>query len=99
MDASCEERSSWVRFTETLAWLCSDEIQPYVQLVLFFAMVLALYLTMYSCELCVFGVMMFSMVFCCQYRLMLITLCASVGVLWVYGWRFGGGRGFSASWN
>jgi len=94
-----EDESIWVRLCRLGAWLQEDANQPYVQLALFLFCSVALYLTMFAYPLGVFVIMLVSLVFCCQYRLMFIVMCASLGVLWVHGWRFGGGKGLSVSWN
>jgi hypothetical protein len=94
-----EEESLWIRLCKLGAWLQEDENQPYIQLAIFFACVVGLYLTMFTCPVCVFVIMLVSLVFCCQYRLMFLVMCASLGVLWVHGWRFGAGKGLSLQWN
>jgi hypothetical protein len=88
-----------VYVSEVGACLWSDSGQPYVQLLLFLGSLLGIYLTMFTCPLCVFGIMGGSMVLCCQYRLMSLVFWASMVVLWFDGWRFGNGKGFSIQWN
>ena len=99
MADECDNKSLWVRVCEMGEWLQDDANQPYIQLAIFFGCVVGLYLAMFTCPLCVFGIMLVSLVFCCQYRLMFLVMSASIGVLWVHGWRFGGGKGLSVSWN
>lgn len=91
--------SLWVYVSEVGACLWSDTGQPYVQLLLFLGALLGVYLTMFTCPICVFGIMGASMVLCCQYRLMSLVFWACMVVLWFDGWRFGNGKGFSIQWN
>lgn len=91
------EKPSW---QQRLMWLTTDEAIPYVEFTMFVILCVVLWLAMdLGCTLCVFGVLLVSMLFCCRFRYMFFTLWASVGVLWIHGWRFGSGRGFSVQWN
>lgn len=89
----------WIWLCKICAWLTDEDNQPYVQLAVFFASVFVLYLTMFSCQLCVVAILVFSLFFCCLYRLMFIVTCASIGVLWYHGWRFSVGRDVAITWS
>jgi len=93
------EPGCWDRFKSFCTWLCSDEAAPYVDVAFFLGSCIFLFLTMEVCQLCVFGLLLVSMFFCCRFRYMFFVLWACIGVLWVHGWRFGGGKGFSIQWN
>jgi len=89
-----------VKVTDCCMWMVSDEAVPYVDVVVFSISVVVLWLSMdLGCQLCVFGILVVSLFFCCRYRYMFFTLWAAVIVLWLHGWRFGGGKGFSVQWN
>ena len=103
--ASCEEgvnkseRSLWEIFCDWCEWVISDDAVPYVDATFFVASVVVLFLTMEMCQICVFGLLIVSLVFCCRFRYMFFILWACIGVLWIHGWRFGGGKGLSVQWN
>ena len=88
-----------VYVSEAGAWMAREESQPYMQLFFFLFSMLGIYLTMFTCPICVVGIMAASMVLCCQYRLMNLVFWACLVVLWFDGWRFGNGKGFSIQWN
>lgn len=98
-----EAREYWTvqctKVTEAGDWLTRDENQLSVQLMFFLGGFGMLYLCMMFCEICVFGVLVFCIITCLQYRLMNLLLWACIFVLWFHGWRFGGDRGLSISWN
>jgi len=90
----------WIRLSECCAWVVSDEAALYIDLIVFGLSFLALWFSMdLGCQLCVFGILLLSLFLCCRYRYMFFTLWAAIGVLWIHGWRFGGGKGFSVQWN
>lgn len=98
--AQPEPPSCWVRFTEFCSWLTTDDAAPYVELFLFLLSVVVLYVCIdYGCTLCVFVVLLVSMFFCCRFRYMFFVMWACIAVLWIHGWRFGGGKGLSVQWN
>jgi hypothetical protein len=77
-----------------------DEYRLTIQLVLLGVSVWCLWLSMDVCIPCVFVVMLVSLFFCFEYRLMNIVLWASVIVLWVKGWSMGDkNNGLSVSWK
>lgn len=80
-------------------WLNKEENQLSIQLGIFVVTILLLWLSVSYCTVCVFGVLAISAVFCLQYRLMNLVLWASIIVLWLHGWRLGGNRGLSLSWE
>lgn len=80
-------------------WCWSDDAIPYLDTLFFVASCVILYITMEFCQLCVFILLLVSMVFCCRFRFMFVILWACIGVLWIHGWRFGGGKGLSIAWN
>jgi hypothetical protein len=94
-----DEPAWWLRVYDVMMWTCSDAANPYVDIGLFIVCVIILALTMDHCVMCVFGVLLVSMVFCCRLRFMFVILWACIFVLWVHGWRFGGGKGLSIQWN
>lgn len=94
-----DQISLWARFTGLMEWVVSDEAVPYVDVLFFLGSVLVLYVTMEQCQICVFGLLLFSMLFCCRFKYMFFILWACIGVLWIHGWRFGGGKGLSIEWN
>lgn len=68
--------------------------------IFFFALaVMLLMLSLMICPLCIWGVLVFSCVFCLKYRSINLVLWACIVVLWFMGWRFNFGHGFSMSWN
>jgi hypothetical protein len=53
-----------------------------------------------SCETCVLVLLIASMFFCLEYRLMNLVLWACIIVLWLHGWRLGSAdQGLSLSWK
>ena len=77
-----------------------DDNRLTIQLFLLVGSLCALWACMHYCVPCVFAVMVVSLVFCFEYRLMNIVLWASVLALWFHGWSLGNdGRGFSISWK
>lgn len=93
------EPQCWDKTKSTGLWLMSDEAAPYVDVAFFLISCIILFLTMDVCPLCVFVLLIVSMFFCCKFRYMFFILWACIGVLWIHGWRFGNGRGFSVQWN
>jgi hypothetical protein len=93
------EPDFWSRCKEHGAWLLTDEAVPYVDVGFFLLSCLILFLTMEVCVLCVFVLLLVSLFFCCRFRYFFFTLWACIGVLWIHGWRFGNGKGFSVQWN
>lgn len=94
-----EDTSYWSKFKSFCTWLTTDDAVPYVDVAVFLISCLVLFLTMEVCQLCVFVLLLVSLFFCCRFRYMFFTLWACIGVLWVHGWRFGNGKGFSVQWN
>jgi hypothetical protein len=100
MEPEAPEPGCWQRFVAFCVWLASEEATPYVEMTLFCTSVLVLWLSMdMGCTLCVFVVLLVSMFFCCRFRYMFFVMWAAIGVLWIHGWRFGGGKGLSVQWN
>jgi len=96
LDAS----DSWVNcMGRWWEWMLSDDAVPYLDVTFFIASCIILYLTMEACQICVFVLLLVSMVFCCRFKYMFFVLWACIGVLWIHGWRFGGGKGLSVQWN
>ena len=95
-----EEKSGlWHTVCKFFSWLISDDAIPYVDVMFFIASCAGIFLTMETCQICVFGLLLVSMLFCCRFKYMFFILWACIGVLWLHGWRFGGGRGLSVQWN
>jgi hypothetical protein len=95
-----QQPTFWVRLTTFLSWLASEEATPYVEMGLFLASFVVLWVSIdMGCTICVFVVLLISMFFCCRFRYMFFVLWASIGVLWIHGWRFGAGKGLSVQWN
>ena len=93
------EQTMWNRCCAFCTWLASDEAIPYVDVSVFLLSCIILYLTMEVCTICVFVLLIVSLFFCCRFRYMFFILWACIGVLWLHGWRFGGGKGLSIQWN
>jgi hypothetical protein len=106
MDDDSESRKSetfaeswWTWISEKLVWIASDEALPYLDASTFIISCFYLFMTINTCPVCVFGLLLVSMVLCCRLRFMFIILWACIFVLWVHEWRFGGGKGLSLQWN
>jgi hypothetical protein len=99
MEETPVEDTYWSKIKNCFYWLASDDAVPYVDVSIFLGSCIVLFLTMEVCQLCVFVLMLFSLFFCCRFRYMFFILWASIGVLWIHGWRFGNGKGFSVQWN
>lgn len=68
--------------------------------VIFFALaVILLTMSLLICPLCIWGVLVFSCVFCIKYRSINLILWACIVVLWFMGWRFNFGYGLTMSWS
>lgn len=80
------------------AWALTDEAAPYLDVVFFFLSLAFLYLTMDACVVCVFGLLLVSLLFCMRFRHMFLVLWACVIVLWFHNWRFGYKK-LSVSWD
>ena len=93
-----EPKSCWVYVSE-----CGQRMQqldePVFSTLLFLLFAVVLFFTMNSCEFCVVAVMVCSLCLCFQFRIFNLLLFASVCVLWTWGWRFGGDKALSLSWN
>ena len=97
---SCEIKLAngpWDYFWTWYDW--ADDHRLIMQLIFLLGMFLLLWITMPVCQICVFGVMCGCAVLCLEYRLLNLTMWASIIVLWLHGWRFGGGKGLSLSWD
>ena len=95
-----ESATVWVRFSDACAWLSDENNKAYVLAILFVVSSLVLYLTMFTCQVCVVGVLIFSLFFCCEFRSMLSITCACIFVLWFHKWSFKGGvKGLSVTWD
>ena len=92
-----EDKSCWVTVTEWGEWAESHSMA--VSTALFGVFAIFLYATMNLCEPCVVGVLIISLMLCCQFRIMNILLWAAIIVLWVHCWRLNGGHGLTLSWN
>ena len=77
----------------------ADDHRLIMQLIFLAGTFLLLWIVMPVCQVCVFGVLCGCAVFCLEYRMLNLTMWASILVLWLHGWRFGGGRGLSLSWD
>lgn len=84
--------------TEWGDWMTREENQLSVQMIFFLGGFGLLYFCMYYCQICVFGVLLFCIITCLQYRLMNLLLWASILVLWTRGWSFRTGS-LSLSWS
>jgi hypothetical protein len=93
-------KSWWASCTECWVWMGTDEATPYIEMSMFIVTFGLLWLSMdLGCQLCVFAILLLSMFFCCRFRYMFFVMWAAIGVLWIHGWRFGGGKGLSVQWN
>jgi len=92
-----DEPSCWVNVTEVGEWC--EKNQLVVSTIAFAFFSLVLFFTMGVCEMCVVGVMLFSLLLCFQFRVFNLLLMASVVTLWLHGWRFNLGHGLSLSWE
>jgi hypothetical protein len=89
----------WVHIVKFINWIVSDEAIPYVDTIIFVLSIIFLLFTVDNCVLCVFGLLIVSLLLCCRLRFMFIILWSCIIVLWIHGWRFGGGKGLSLQWN
>ena len=95
-----ETNSVWVRFSDACAWLSDENNKVYVLAIIFSVSSIVLYITMFSCQICVVGVLVFSLFFCCEFRSMLSVTCACIFVMWFHKWSLKGGfKGLSVSWD
>lgn len=77
-----------------------DDYRLTIQLVLLGVSVWAMWIFIDACLPCIFIIMLVSLFFCFEYRLMNIVLWASVIVLWGHGWSLGDkSAGLSVSWK
>jgi hypothetical protein len=86
-------------FSQVFLWFSDESHQLTIQLGVFGIGGLLLWITVSYCLPCVFIVLAISAVLCFQYRLMNIILWAAIIVLWLHGWRLGGAKGLSLSWE
>jgi hypothetical protein len=84
--------------SEGMDWVTRDENQLSVQMAVFVGGFITLYFVMGFCEYCVFGIFVFCIVTCLQYRLMNLLMWACIIVLWSHGWRINFGKSISVQW-
>jgi hypothetical protein len=99
MDDESIFTQSWVRFSNACGWLSDENNRVYVLMIVFSLSTVVLYFTMFTCQVCVVGVLIFSLFFCCEFRSMLAVTASCLAVMWFHKWSLGGLDGLSFSWD
>lgn len=77
-----------------------DEYRLTLQLVFVAVGMVVLWYTANYCAWCVMGLLLVSVFFCLEYRMMNLVLWSCILVLWFHGWKLGNSeQGLSLSWK